>query len=184
MNRNKAFTLVELLIVVAIIGILALIVLPNFLAAQVKAKVARSQADIRTIVNSLQAYRIDNNAIPPLPEKSGTMTMLSPIHVSVLQNLTTPVSYLSGGSGNSPFSPYHGYWYYNWSWFVENTGEAPRWYYNNMYHQEKTLWMVHTLGPVISEKPYEVVENNIILWQDYDPTNGISSRGVIQFHGE
>ncbi len=182
-KHRKAFTLIELLIVVAIIGILALIVIPNFLTAQVKAKVARSQADIRSIVNSLMMYRSDNNDIPPLPESSGTSTVIAPVHVTVLKYLTTPIAYFPAESAKSPFSQYHGYWYYNWSWFVENSGEAPQWYYNNIAHPDRTLWMVDTLGPVITEKSYDVVGDNQILWYEYNPSNGIHSRGIIQIHG-
>jgi prepilin-type N-terminal cleavage/methylation domain-containing protein len=57
----RAFTLIELLIVVAIIAILAAIAVPNFLEAQVRAKVSRVKSDHRTIATSLEAYYVDNN---------------------------------------------------------------------------------------------------------------------------
>ncbi|HOE95115.1 MAG TPA: prepilin-type N-terminal cleavage/methylation domain-containing protein [Candidatus Sumerlaeota bacterium] len=61
---KKGFTLIELLIVVAIIAILAAIAVPNFLEAQTRSKVARIQADLRSVKTGLEAYRIDGNAYP------------------------------------------------------------------------------------------------------------------------
>lgn len=77
---RKGFTLIELLIVVAIIGILAAIAVPNFLNAQIRAKVARCYADLKTIGMGLEQYRMDQNEYPP---------------TFGLTKLTTPVSYLS-----------------------------------------------------------------------------------------
>jgi prepilin-type N-terminal cleavage/methylation domain-containing protein len=60
----RAFTLIELLIVVAIIAILAAIAVPNFLEAQVRAKASRAKSDLRTLVTAAETYVIDNNKYP------------------------------------------------------------------------------------------------------------------------
>jgi len=61
---GAAFTLIELLIVIAIIAILALIAIPNFLEAQMRSKVARCAADMRSIETAIMAYVVDYNNEP------------------------------------------------------------------------------------------------------------------------
>lgn len=91
MHRSqKAFTLIELLIVVAIIGILAAIAVPNFLNAQLRAKLARETAQMKTISDALEMYRMDNNSYPndhDLDEYTGSQHGLF--------SLTYPIAYLS-----------------------------------------------------------------------------------------
>jgi prepilin-type N-terminal cleavage/methylation domain-containing protein len=70
---KKGFTLIELLIVVAIIAILAAIAVPNFLEAQVRAKVSRVKNDQRTYATGVESYYIDNNQYP-LSSRSGRDT--------------------------------------------------------------------------------------------------------------
>nr|HPO09960.1 prepilin-type N-terminal cleavage/methylation domain-containing protein [bacterium] len=65
MKDRPGFTLIELLIVVAIIGILAAVAVPNFLNAQMKARVVRAYADMRNIETALETYRLESNNYPP-----------------------------------------------------------------------------------------------------------------------
>ena len=61
----RAFTLIELLIVVAIIAILAAIAVPNFIEAQTRSKVSRTKADMRACATAVESYAIDGNRYPP-----------------------------------------------------------------------------------------------------------------------
>ena len=98
-QRNlKAFTLIELLIVVLIIAILAAIAIPNFLEYQTRAKVARVKSDFRTIATALEAYCVDEGTYPNLYyyfhwEGEVGNSLLRSWYNS--HCLTTPIAYLS-----------------------------------------------------------------------------------------
>ena len=74
MRRQKGFTLVELLIVVAIIGILAGIAIPNMLSAINRARQKRSMADMHLIGTALEAYFVDYNYFPRVAIASASTT--------------------------------------------------------------------------------------------------------------
>ncbi|MCX7048239.1 MAG: type II secretion system protein GspG, partial [Candidatus Sumerlaeota bacterium] len=97
---GAAFTLIELLIVIAIIAILALIAIPNFLEAQVRSKVSRAHADMRSIATAIEAYYVDYNAYP-LSEEALSDGCVSPLVTASWRFshwktcLTTPVAYIT-----------------------------------------------------------------------------------------
>lgn len=62
--RSNGFTLIELLIVIAIILILIAIALPNFLEAQIRAKVTRAEADIRNLATAIEFFRTEYSHYP------------------------------------------------------------------------------------------------------------------------
>lgn len=61
-NGEKGFTLIELMIVIAIIGILAAIAIPQFLQYRIKSYNAAANTDIKNAYTAAQAYFIDNPA--------------------------------------------------------------------------------------------------------------------------
>ncbi len=100
-HSRPGFTLIELLIVVAIIAILAAIAVPNFLEAQVRAKVSRVRADVRSVATAMETYKIDNNRYPPAAEYpyaalSGPWPSLTPqFHSRIPSYISTPISYMT-----------------------------------------------------------------------------------------
>jgi prepilin-type N-terminal cleavage/methylation domain-containing protein len=118
---KKAFTLIELLIVIAIIAILALIAIPNFLEAQARANISRVKADMRSVATAIEAYTVDNR-IPPIVQFSnptqGTMHDGNQWqawswqlywedpknHRGCTFSLTTPVAYLTSRPPIDPFA--------------------------------------------------------------------------------
>lgn len=62
---SKAFTLVEILIVVVILGILAAIVIPQFTNASQDAQVGNVETQLQTIRSQIELYRVHNNGTVP-----------------------------------------------------------------------------------------------------------------------
>lgn len=75
-KRILGFTLIELLIVITIIGILAVVFIPNFLNAPAKARDVQRITDVNSIVRAIEAARLDNKLTletAPAAGKLGSM---------------------------------------------------------------------------------------------------------------
>lgn len=62
---NKGFTLIELMIVIAIIAILAAILVPNFLRARQQSQLSSCQSNLKNIATACEMYSVDNNGHYP-----------------------------------------------------------------------------------------------------------------------
>ena len=183
-RKARAFTLIELLIVVAIIGILAAIAVPNFLSAQTRAKVARVKADIRSLRTSMETYFVDNNTYPPDHSYYEPMTW---------RQLTTPIAYMSDILRN-PYEAknvaYPAGWLavfgYSAELIVDAGGNVQRWP-SNLSSIGIKCWL-ESAGPDQFSDLQGAGWNNATVWKGidtgtdylellYDPSNGTISSG-------
>jgi type II secretion system protein G len=189
------FTLIELLIVVAIIAILAAIAVPNFLEAQVRSKVSRTRADIRSVATGLESYAVDNNGYPFVTQNPGYGLPGGYAGPGIYATgITTPITYLT----SLPLDPFGGrdaagdlyavygttkhYWYatkayYDLRGFTWNvtqsadTGQPAAWVL--MSKGPDQAWARNPpAGPGVDEV------DRPSRWQ-YDATNGTVSAGNI-----
>lgn len=160
----KGFTLIELLIVVAIIAILAAIAVPNFLEAQTRSKVARTQNDLRTQATAMESYFVDYNSytrdsdssldqIDVGPDALNPNSAVFPRCANGALQLTTPIAYMTTllhdpfvtqvaieGAGAQGYRIGSG----SWSYGAWDGGQAPP---NQDDHQDSHLTFPVT-GPV------------------------------------
>ena len=198
MRPKKGFTLIELLIVVAIIAILAAIAIPNFLEAQIRSKVARAKADMRSATTAIESYFVDNNKYPNDVEDGW------PWYLTIC--LTTPTSYMTSVGLMDPFRQSHSptahrFWkryrfinynanLYGWksvgpNWIEWRPGGIAPSVTADMESQCRSgmnkfgMWRLSSAGPDRYASYDDVTYFYFTNPQVYDPTNGTVSYGDI-----
>ena len=198
-RSRRGFTLIELLIVVAIIAILAAIAVPNFLEAQVRAKVSRAKSDMRTIATALEAYRVDQ---PNYPEGYDTNGTTKNPRIQRLAPLTTPIAYITSvptdvfniedpansASSNDPREirtflyadrPSYSAYVPQAFGFASNGTNLYRILWGQQF--QNSQWLLRSRGPKGDGLASNGANlgNSVDKFDAYDPTNGTISRGNI-----
>ena len=63
-DKQRGFTLLEIMVVIVIIGVLASLVVPNLMGNKEKADKQKAVSDIVALENALVMYKLDNNHYP------------------------------------------------------------------------------------------------------------------------
>jgi prepilin-type N-terminal cleavage/methylation domain-containing protein len=174
MKASRAFTLIEILIVVAILALLAAVGTIDFQHARVRAKVARSLSDMGTIAAALEHYSVDHGAYPVAAD--GDLLLDRP-----LAALCSPVVYLTC-IPEDPFSPAP--MDFNSEIFMEGfqykdrnstSRGMPADTYGYVWRSNpERQYYLHSAGP---NRAWDVTP-----FRTYDPSNGTESPGdIIRF---
>lgn len=179
-SRISGFTLIELLIVIAIILILIAIALPNFLEAQIRARVTKSKGEIRSIGIAMESYFLDWKVYPYESENDCDEPQLRTR--CGLAWLTTPIAYMT----SIPDDP-----------FPDPGTDGREWYETGVLISPKVFlgvatWALWTRGPdgIDSELNSDNAGGAVTYREpgdgsndNYTPTNGTKSLGDIFLFG-
>ncbi len=181
MKKRTGFTLVELIVVVAILGVLASIMLANFLELQTRAKTGGAKFNMAVTAFAMERFMADHGTYPPvLP---GTN------YEQRYQQLTTPIAYIY----HSPDDPY--------AKGIESASSAfetfeivtDRHPFASLLFEHPHGWgLRQQLAPnahyYIASPGPDAFRNNALqipelYWLEYDPTNGTISSGDLFLSG-
>lgn len=183
---GSAFTLVELAMVTAIIGILAAIAVPNFLNATIRAKVARAEAEQELLLWALEMYRIDQEFYPQ-------NLVPGEINISDLVPLTTPIPYMSELPIDAFLYPADA----DRRTYVEEVRNGnPHYFYVNFLQSNgerislvpygrngSANYVIYGMGPKYLSDPLSLDPMQAQQFISYSPSNGTTSTGLIRTFG-
>lgn len=118
-NRQKGFTIVELLIVIVVIGILAALVITTFAGIQARARDTERETDIKSIHGHLETFYADNGFYPGLTGQLASDTWIQANLVGLdLDALRPPNQTANSMVGSGPTTD-------NFMYVATCTGTAP-----------------------------------------------------------
>lgn len=180
----RAFTLIELLAVCAILAVLGLLALHNYNLAMVRSRVTAANASMRVVSLGLEMYAMENRTYPPVtgvgPHDAGR-SVANPVSVRLIP-LTTPVAWISAAFqdpfpprsawGATDMDPYDTFDYVDGSTLLE-VGYG---------FTSNGKWRISSAGPDLYQsfggRPANNRDANL-TGVDYDATNGTNSVGDI-----
>lgn len=208
-RQGSGFTIVEILVCLAIVCLLATIAIPNFLRAHTAADVAAARVDLQKLKTGLEAYKSDRGAYPWQQSSTACRKLFfSGPSIPTLDRLSTPIMYLEANCNFvNRFNAIAQYEGPEFETTRSLSSEILRDYrYNARNQQDTSTWgqvgpqdvdpiwyFLEASGPdqhfhwtwnALNRAPDDNSTSRAILLQTvYDPTNGTVSRGSIWVQG-